>query len=311
MTMSLQHSDHGYRTGEAGSLLGRLFRGIRQTWQRRDWAGFAGNDWADTIMAAGLTDEYHAKQGRSTARWVIEKEGRRLGVYVKRHYRVSWWSGFLAWLWPWGNWSPAAHELRNLEWARAHGLPVPSPVAAGEYIGPWGKLQSILAVEELTGMIPLHQAIPLAKKRLDDATFCRWKQGLTRELARLARKLHATSFFHKDLYLCHFFIAREDTGKLIHWPGRVFLIDFHRLARHWLTWPVWLVKDLGQLLYSSNIDGVDARDRLRFWRNYAGRPHSRKSLLARAICFKKGVYLRHNARSKPRPHPATSEVGHA
>jgi len=298
MSVTLHNPSIGDQQVQNSSLLGRLLRGVKQTWQRRDWASFAGGDWANTIMDASLTDEFHAKQGRSTARWIMEKDGRRLGVYVKRHYRLPWLSGLLAWLWPWGNWSPALQELRNLEWARAHGMPVPNVVAAGQYIGPWGKLQSILAVEELTDMLPLHQAIPQAQRTLDARTFRRWKQGLTRELARLARKLHSHRCFHKDLYLCHFFIDRADVGKLVDWRGRVFLIDFHRLARHLITWPVWLVKDLGQLLYSSNIEGVDARDRLRFWRQYQGRPRGHRSIFARAICFKKSLYERHNARNK-------------
>ena len=280
------------------SLWQRLVHGLNRTWQRLDWAGFAGNDWAKTIMKIGLTDDYHAKQGRSTGRWVMEKDGRRLGVYLKRHYQLPWWRGMLTILCPWRNWSPAVQELRNLEWAQNQGLPVPAPVAAGEFVGPWGKMQSILAVEELRDMICLHTAIPIAQKQLDAKTFRLWKRGLTKEVARLAHELHDRRYFHKDLYLCHFFISRDDLTRTTQWRGRVFLIDFHRLGRHLLTWPVWLVKDLGQLLYSSFIEGLDACDRLRFWRYYQGRPHACRGLLAKLICFKGNLYRRHNAKRK-------------
>ena len=140
----------------------RLTRGTRRLHERSDWGTFAGSDWPDTIMAVDVTDRFHAKQGRSTGRWIVEQEGRRLAVYLKRHYQLPWWHGLLAALWPGRGWSPALQEWQHLEWASAAGLPVPAAVAAGEFIGPWGRLQSFLAVEELHGMLPLHEAIPAA-----------------------------------------------------------------------------------------------------------------------------------------------------
>ncbi len=283
------------------TLVQRLARGARRLRQRPDWAGFVGADWADRIMAVAVTDRWHAKQGRSTGRWVLHAGGRRLAVYLKRHYRLPWWRGLLAALWPDAGWSPALQEWRHLEWARAQGVPVPAAVAAGEYIGPWGRLQSFLAVEELTGMVPLHEAIPAAAAALDGATFRRWKRGLIAELAGLTRALHARRCFHKDLYLCHFFVPLADTTSVPDWRGRVHLIDLHRLARHRWTWRWWQVKDLAQLLYSSAVAGVNLGDRLRFWRAYLGPgrrgPGARR--LRRWVLWKWRLYRRHNAKRSP------------
>lgn len=257
------------RHGE--TLWQRLTCGVRHVRERHDWQAFAGADWEQRIMEAAVTDRFHAKQGRSTGRWVLQTQGRRLAVYLKRHYRLPWWRGWLATLWPGFGWSPALQEWRHLQWARAQGLPVPATVAAGEFIGPWGQLQSFLAVEELTGMLPLHEAIPAAAQRLQPAEFQRWKRGLTGELARLVRHLHGRRSFHKDLYLCHFYVPREmiePSAAARDWHRKVHLIDLHRLGHHPWTWPWWQVKDLAQLLYSSEIVGVSARDRLHFWRAY-------------------------------------------
>jgi hypothetical protein len=270
------------------TLWRRLFHGTRRLHQLAGWEQVAGPGWEERIMALPVTDSFHVKQGRSTGRLVLQVAGQRLAVYLKRHYRLPWWQGLGAVFWPGTGRSPALQEWHHLEWARAEGLPVPRPVAAGEYIGPGLRLQSFLAVEELEGMLPLHQAIPAAATNLDAGGFRRWKRGLAQEMARIARALHRRRRFHKDLYLCHFFIPEADTRQVPRWPGKVWLIDLHRLGHHPLAWPWWQAKDLGQLLFSSAVPGVDARDRLIFWRAYLGA--ERRGLLGR--CLQATVRLR-------------------
>jgi heptose I phosphotransferase len=282
------------------SVWERLFRGVRRVHQQPAWARFAGPNWADRIMQVPVTDRFHAKQGRSIGRWVLETDGQRLVVYLKRHYRLPRWRGLLAVLRPSGRWSPALQEWEHLHWAREQGMPVPRPLAGGEYIGPWGRLQSFLAVEELTGMLPLHEAIPAAAARLDPRTFVRWKRGLVAEMAAITRALHERRWFHKDLYLCHFYIAEEDTRRLPSWRGRVRLIDLHRLGHHAWTWPWWQAKDLAQLLYSSEIAGVTTRDRLRFWRAYCGDAGRDAGWLRRWARLRAWRYRRHHRRKAQR-----------
>jgi heptose I phosphotransferase len=94
------------------------------------------------------------------------------------------------------------------------------------------------------------------------------------------------------------YIPEGDTRTLPRWQGRVHLIDLHRLGRHPWTWRLWQVKDLAQLLYSSEIPGVDARDRLRFWRAYLG-PKRRTwtgRWLRRLVIAKWQRYRNHNNR---------------
>jgi Lipopolysaccharide kinase (Kdo/WaaP) family len=281
-------------------LLRRLVRGERRIVHRPDWPRFAGPRFADHIMHVPVTDRFHAKQGRSTGRWILRNSTGRLAVYLKRHYDLPWWRRLLATLWPDAPWSPAFAERRHLEWARARGIPVPDVVAAGEFIGPWFRLQSFLAVAELAGMTPLHEAIALAKERLPAEAHAAWKRILIHELARLTRMLHDAKRFHKDYYLCHFFIRAED----IAWPlksfkDRVFLIDLHRLQRHQLTEDHWRIKDLAQLLYSSAVSGVNDRDRLRFLRLYQGASESKGRRLLQAVVSKAARYRRHNERQGP------------
>ena len=289
--------------------------GVRRTWQRPDWLELVGTDWADRIMQTAVTDRFHAKQGRSTGRWILDNNGRRLAVYLKRHYRLPRWQGLMATLRPAAGLSPAFQEWRHLQWAQDQGIPVPHAVAVAEYVGPWGRLQSCLAVEELVDMLPLNEAIPQAATSLGAIAFCRWKAELIVEIARLARALHQRHHFHKDFYLCHFYVHRDDARGACRSSSRVHLIDLHRLtARPWMA-VLGKIKDLGQLLYSSEVPGVTPRDRLRFWRAYLGcdRPNLTARCLGWMVRLKGRSYRRHRSRSRApsngcRPAPRTGKA---
>jgi heptose I phosphotransferase len=280
-------------TGGHGSFWQRLVRGTRWTWLDERYRAALPADLDETVMTLESRDRYHAKQGRSTARFVFHGPGGPVPVYLKRHDRLPWPARLAALVDPSGRHTPGAAEFAHLNRARKLGLAVPEVVAAGERIGPWGGLQSFLMVAELTGSLPLNEAIPALKDRLDRTSFETLKRGLAREMAEIAATLHRARVFHKDLYLCHFFldIARFDK------PGaRLALIDLHRLAEHRI-WPDrWRCKDLGQLLFSTDgVPGLNARDALRFWVHYrrmAGLKQPRWQ--ARMVSMKAARYRRHN-----------------
>jgi heptose I phosphotransferase len=243
------------------------------------------------------TDRKHEKQGRSIVRWAVSDS---LTVYLKRHWRLPILSGLLARLFPRRAWSPGLQEWGHLTWARWAGLPVPRAVAAGEFRGPAGKLRSFLAVEELTGMLPLHEAVPVAFGKMTALDFARWKRGLVAELARICRAMHRLRAFHRDLYMCHFFVAEIDLDRVpTKWNGRVFVIDFHRFGRFPLSWPFRQVKDLAQFLFSTvGVAGITPRDLVRFWTNYRDGDWARVTKpptgLLRFIQWKARQYGRHN-----------------
>ncbi len=278
------------------SLWERWARGARWIWVNERYRGHLPQDFAVHVMTLDSPDRLHAKQGRSIARVTFEAQApRSLAVYLKRHYRLPWARRWAALLHPAGRYSPAAAEWTHLERARALGIDVPEVVAAGEQIGPGAHLQSFLMVAELTGCEALHEALPRLAERLESRPFATLKRRLIPELARITATLHNSGLFHKDLYLCHFFLDLEGRDRDGRHP-RVVLIDLHRLGRHPL-WPAWWrCKDLGQLLFSSyGVAGIDDRDRHRFWRCYRRITHPRAARWqARLIRFRAARYARHN-----------------
>jgi Lipopolysaccharide kinase (Kdo/WaaP) family len=287
-----------------GSLWQRWTRGVSWTWVNDQYREALPAGFDSGLMALDTPDRLHVKQGRSTARVRFEPA---LSVYLKRHYRLPWVARLAATLDPSGRHSPAAAEWHHLELGRALGIDVPDVVAAGEHIGPHAGLTSFLMIKELTGCEAVNEVLPRLAARLDPSEFAALKRRIVAEMARIAATLHAARLFHRDLYLCHFFL---DVGRLERQAStiRLVLIDLHRLSSRpigsdWLRW-----KDLGQLLYSTfDVEGVDDRDRLRFWRLYRKRclvPLAKWQVAI--VRFRAGRYRAHNR--KPRQAPAPPGV---
>jgi heptose I phosphotransferase len=315
-----------------GSLWQRWFRGVTWTWINERYGARLPDDLAANVMTLESRDRFHAKQGRSTARVVLVRADRPLAVYLKRHFRLSWPTRFAALVDPGGKHSPAAAEWAQLERARALGIDVPEVVAAGEHIGPWSQLQSFVMIAELSGSEAVNELLPRLAAKLDCRAFEMLKRQIIDEMARITAILHAAQAFHKDLYLCHFFLEREafkglansTEGQIPTPPAssltrggkaqphrssdarfedralRLSLIDLHRLKEHnlWPDW--WRWKDLGQLLFSTyGVAGITNRDRLRFWRAYRRRVGIRRPRWhARMVRLRAARYLEHNR--KPR-----------
>jgi heptose I phosphotransferase len=282
-----------------GSLWERWVRGVNWTWINERYRARLPEDFSETVMTLVGRDRFHAKQGRSTTRVVLARADRPLVVYLKRHFQHPWPARLAALVTPGGKQTPARAEWAHLERVRALGIDVPDVVAAGERIGPRAGLSSFLMVEELSGCDALNELLPRLAVQLDPVSFAALKRRVVREMARMTATLHVAGVFHRDLYLCHFFIDSDGLSSDGS-PRRVSLIDLHRLEEHrlWADW--WRWKDLGQLLFSTyGVAGINNRDRLRFWRNYRRQVRIRRpEWHARMVRIRAARYREHNR--KPR-----------
>lgn len=271
----------------------RVTHGQWQTQTTPAWSSVVDGDFVQTIMDWNITDDFHTKQGRSTGRLVMN-DG-ELIVYLKRHWQLPLLKRLLACVHPLGSWTPAVDEWQNLLIAQRLGIAVPEPLAVGQRVGPGLLLQSFLVVRELTGMLPLHEAIPLAYSIMPSSTFTSWKQQLLFEVTAIARRLHSMHFYHKDLYLCHYYVEKPQIADQA--PGPLTLIDFHRFARHRLFGWRWQIKDVAQLLFSTyGVSGLDDRDREYILESYRGTQTrtARDRWFESSVHSKTRRYLSHN-----------------
>ncbi len=287
-----------------GSLATRWGRGVQWTWTDARYRTWLPADFGQSVMTLETPDRYHAKQGRSTARVVYSVDktaqngdgaGPRLSVYLKRHFQLPFVARLTALIHPAGNHSPATQEWAALRRVAALGIEVPDVVAVGEQIGPGFRLQSFLMLADLVGCEPLHEAMATLSESVDPETLGRITQRIVSEVARITATLHGAGVFHKDLYLCHFFLDMNSIHDECR-PPRIVLIDLHRARRHRLGVAWWRSKDIAQLYFSTDgVTGFTPGDLLRFWHQYRARLKLRRAgWLLRLIELRVSRYRSHN-----------------
>lgn len=221
----------------------------------------------------------------------IEMDGK--AFYLKRHF---WpWKEQIKSLIPGLSREDAANEWKNMLLLNDLGFHSMTPVAFGEkkkYGLPRASItltESITAAEKLETYIPGHFLPPLGLKKVFQ------KRALIQKVASVAKKLHDSGLNHQDFYLGHLFIRPGD--------NEIFIVDLQRMHRREKIRLRDMIKDLAQLLYSSQQTGVLTRaDFMRFAHIYFGesRLNSTHKKLIRKIIAKKNRIARHDAKLQQR-----------
>ena len=104
------------------------------------------------------------------------------------------------------------------------------------------------------------------------------KRNLVARIARAAAIMHKSGMAHQDFYLVHIFVRPDERDK-------IFIIDLQRVVMQSPLDRRWIVKDIGQLLYSA-WRLTSAADKMYFWKNYASPAQRRDHKLIRDIIAK-------------------------
>jgi UDP-glucose:(heptosyl)LPS alpha-1,3-glucosyltransferase len=231
----------------------------------------------------------------------IEDGGGTKGFFIKRHEsrktlwdRVKSWCGMAVA-------TEGVKEWHNIARLNNAGVPVVTPVAAGERRLPDGRRESFVATLRLDGYAPLDQYLEEHFAGSLESRGRERKKAIVAALAKLVRQFHSLGLCHRDLYLCHLFVKEQGDGTV-----DLRMIDLQRAGDQTFPARRWVVKDLAQLYYSSLPLPITDRDRLRFVALYAPgatERRNRKSLVRRVRGKVRAIAKRDAAQNRENPNP--------
>jgi len=262
----------------------------------------------DAIMDLKGGETFRLAPGRSTVRLVLDDPtGGRRAVYVKRHTGMPFRTKVRRTLSLNPPISFAGREAQGIARLADIGIATMRLVAVGEEVTHGGRRErSCILTEEIAGATQADDYIEATFSGEVSAEQVAAKRRLIRQMADVARRLHAARLSHRDFYLCHLMV-RPIAGA----DAVLHLIDLQRLTHHRRgIGERWVVKDLAALLFSSwpsPATGIRSRvftrtDRLRFARTYFGTARlteSQKGLLRKVVAKARRI-ARHEARRRAR-----------
>ncbi|MFQ5429837.1 MAG: lipopolysaccharide kinase InaA family protein [Phycisphaerae bacterium] len=276
---------------------------------------FADERMIPLLQAAGIggfNDVFHYSDGdalnkpglsphRERVRMEVGASGGRTRVfYLKRYLRP-----------------PMREQLRRIAevglkhgsgWREMHfikrltllGIPTLRAVAFGQKMRGVIEKKSFAITEAIDGQ-SLERVAEAAARNPGAAPAWTQRREIIRQLAFITRRLHENRLYHRDLYLCHVFLANNTDGAVV-----LRLIDLARMIEKPRNPDRWRIKDLAALDYSAPASVVTRADRVRFLYDYdanlAGRPAGRAALraLARSVRSRARRMARHDAKRKDR-----------
>ena len=136
----------------------------------------------------------------------------------------------------------AYDEWKALNKLQEIGIKCPEPVAFGRQGTNLGKLESFIITKSLGNTISLED---LTLQWKEKPPLKAMRDSVLKNVAELCKRMHLEGINHRDLYLCHFHVNKDNPSK------ETYLIDLHRaqLRKHLPN--RWIVKDIGGLLHSA------------------------------------------------------------
>jgi len=183
-------------------------------------------------------------------------------LFLKRYNHPGALTQIKNWFWHKSRKSTMSFDLDPTEGLARAGIKTPKTISYGEQWGVLFEQRSFIITEELPNAESLEQKLPDCFSDRSKIENLRRQRNFIERLGQFAGRFHDTGYRHRDFYLAHIFYSDD---------GTFYLIDLQRAFKPRILAERFRVKDIAQLYYSAPGSAFSKTDRLRFYKNYAGK----------------------------------------
>ena len=157
----------------------------------------------------------------------------------------------------------AMTEVNAIKQLNIIGIKTTPLVAYGQQGRNPATIQSFVMTEDLGEIVTLEELC--ADWPQYSANF---KQALIKAVAKCACQLHSAGLAHRDFYLCHFVLKKQDLNVESLSIENLHLIDLHRMLQNQSSTGLAVMKDIAGLYFSALQIGLTTQDLLAFKQYY-------------------------------------------
>jgi hypothetical protein len=197
----------------------------------------------------------------------IEATRRRI-LYLKRHRReflgIKRLAAFFSKNRPL---SQGLIEFYNICEFRKHGLATVIPVAAGQRIIDFFRVESFLITEDFSPFISIENLLLDHSAFLADMKDMQKRRTLLEKISDYARRMHASGLNHCDFNSNHVLLDYDEKGE----RSRIILVDLQRVARNRFLKFRWIIKSLAEMNFTLPENIFTVSDRIFMFLAYKGK----------------------------------------
>ena len=183
--------------------------------------------------------------------------------FVKQHFGVGWaeiFKNLIAFKKPILG---AMTEVIAIQKLNSIGIPTTPLVAYGQQGCNPATMQSFVMTEDLGEIVTVEDLCT------DWQNYsASYKQALMQAMAEIASKLHGAGLAHRDFYLCHFVLKKQDLDFESATVKNCHLIDLHRMLQGQASNGGAVMKDIAGLYFSAMQYGLGKQDLAIFKQHY-------------------------------------------
>jgi len=183
--------------------------------------------------------------------------------FIKQHFGVGWAEIFKNLMTFKKPILGAMTEVNAIKKLNSIGIPTTPLVAYGQRGCNSATMQSFVMTEDLGDIVSLEELSADWPTYTDS-----FKHALMQAVAELASKLHGAGLCHRDFYMCHFVLKKQDFDVKSAHIHNLHLIDLHRMLNGQPSNGSAVMKDIAGLYFSAMQCGLSANDLTVFKQSY-------------------------------------------